>query len=137
MKRSLIACTLALAALALWPAPSSAQTMLPFPVLVGGQKAVLAKDSDPFAKVADPVAADAELEVLKDGEVAMVIINAFPADAAGKVKDGANPAILMAQPNTKKLKLDATLDKKKLEPGYYVMNIVAGDNTARVMIQVK
>lgn len=71
--------------------------MLPFPVKVGGQNAVLAKDSDTFARAAEPVANDAELEVMKDGEVAMVIVNAFPSDAAGKIRDGATPIILMAQ----------------------------------------
>src|SRR5436190_17317636 len=47
-----------------------ASDSLPFPVGLGGQAA---KDGTPFAKIANPVAADAELSV--DSKSDMIIVN--------------------------------------------------------------
>jgi hypothetical protein len=112
------------------------EDILPFGVKVGGQVAKVEKASEVFAKLKEPVGANAELEIVVEGAVPMLIINAFPCDAAGTVKPEAAPAIFFVE-NSKKVKLDATMDKKKLEPGFYALNIVAVEKTARVLLQIK
>lgn len=112
---------------------SAQDYVLPFNVKVGGQDAVAGTEKI-FAKIAEAVAADAELEV--DSKADMIIVNVFPCDAKGQVKTGAAAKIIMLQ-KTNKIKLDQTMDKTKLTPGNYVMNIVAGGKTARVMFKVK
>ena len=136
MKRSILVPLFVCTALGLLTLAATAATVLPFPVKVGGKAAVLAKDSDVVAVIADPVAADAELEAGVASNIPMVIINAFPSDATGTVKDGASPFIILAQ-NTNKVKISATMEGKPLAPGYYVLNIVAANDTARVLLQVK
>ena len=109
-------------------------TPVPFPVKIGGQSAKAEKGKT-FGQIADPVAADAELEVeIKDK--AMVIVNFFPTDAAGKPRAGATPAILMLQNNNKGT-INKTLDGKALAPGTYQANIVADSKTAMILFTVK
>lgn len=111
-------------------------SILPFPVKVGGQEAK-AEGADPLvATLAEPVAADAEIEVTVEEDLPVLIISAFPSDANGTPADGATPAIIVGQ-NTKVVKLDATMDKKTLAPGFYVLNLAAAGKTARVLLQVK
>ena len=105
------------------------ETSLPFKVKVGGQEA---QDGKTFATVAEPIASNAELEV--DSKEAMIIVNVFPSDDKGKTSGAAK--IIMLQ-NTNKTNLDKTMDKSKLKPGTYLMNIVAGGATARVLFKVK
>lgn len=113
-----------------------ASDALPFSIKIGGQEAKVGKESDMAAAIQEPVAADAELEVAVDVTPSVLIVNAFRSNAAGEVKDENAPAVIVGQ-NTKKVKLDATMDQKKLEPGFYMLSIVADGNTARVLIQVK
>lgn len=134
MKRILAATGLAFALVASATAMPMAAEMLPFGVTLGGTKAAQTADGAAFATVATPVAADAELVL--DVDAPMVIINVFPCDDKGTVKDGAAPAIIMIQ-GGKQVKMDQTVDKKKLAAGNYIMNIVAGDKTARVKFTVK
>ena len=62
--------------IAAFPYVLFASDSLPFPVSVGGQAA---KDGTPFAKIENPVAADAELSVQsKDG---MIIVNVHAVNA--------------------------------------------------------
>ena len=49
--------------------------------------------------------------------------------------DGAPAAILFVQ-NTNQVKLDATMDGKKLPAGTYLMNVVAHNKTSRVVFTV-
>jgi len=108
----------------------------PFKVTIDGKVAEIVGDPTTaiFAKIADPVPADALLEV--EGEPGMIIINVFPTNEAGEVVSGAAPAILMAQ-DTTKIKLDQTMDKSKIAPGLYLANIVYKSGTSRVMFTVK
>jgi hypothetical protein len=113
---------------------STESSILPFGVKVGGQKAIVSGNKL-FAKVAKPVSANAALVV--DAEAEMVIINIFKSDKEGNAIKGAQPAIIMIQGGNK-TKLDSTMDKKPLEPGNYIMNVVISTKgTSRVMFTVK
>jgi hypothetical protein len=84
-----------------------ASDSLPFPVSVGGQTA---KDGMPFAKIENPVAADAELSVeSKDG---MIIVNVNAVNAKNEPVPGSTPAVILLQGKTK-TNLDKTMDGKK------------------------
>jgi len=73
-----------------------ASDSLPFPVSVGGQPA---KDGTPFAKIDNPVAADAELSVQsKDG---MIIVNVNAVNAKNEPVPGSTPAVILLQGKTK------------------------------------
>jgi len=104
---------------------------LPFALTLGGAKPVAGTS---FATVPGTVADNAELVL--DVDEPMVIINVFPCNEKGEAKEGASPAIIMIQ-GGKKITIDQTMDKKKLSVGNYIMNIVAGGKTARVMFSVK
>ena len=107
---------------------------LPFDVTLGGQKAVTDKPDALFAVVAKPVKPDAALSL--DKPVPMLIVNAFACKEDGSVEEATAAAIIFAQ-NTATVKMDATMDKKPLKPGRYLMNIVANDATARVVFTVE
>lgn len=109
-------------------------SILPFPVKIGGQSAKAANQI--FATIEKPVAADAEVEV--EGQPQMLILNVFKSSPKGDVDNSAQPAIIMVQ-NSGKVKLDATMDKSKLTPGVYLANIVDSNKgaTARVLFTVE
>src|SRR5215510_12188590 len=108
-----------------------ASDSLPFPVSVGGQAA---KDGTPFAKIENPVAADAELSVhSKDG---MIIINVNAVNAKNEPVPGSTPAVILLQGKTK-TNLDKTMDGKKLVAGDYVMSVVSEGKTASILITIK
>jgi hypothetical protein len=116
-------------------AAGNGETVLPFPVTLGGQKAVLEKPTDSHAKVAQPVVSNAELVV--DTKESMVIVNIFDCDAKGDVAQaGSGPLIVLMQ-GTNKSPISKTLDGNVPKPGYHIMNIVAGGATARVFFTVK
>ncbi|MEA3208766.1 MAG: hypothetical protein QOE70_1823 [Chthoniobacter sp.] len=104
---------------------------LPFPVTVGGQAA---KDGSPFAKLTDPVAANAAIEV--GAKADLVIINVHKARADGSPAEGSQPAIILLQGTTKGA-LDQTMDKQKLAPGNYFLSVVAGEKTASIHLTIK
>jgi len=117
------------------PADAAGASSLPFDVTIGGQKAVLAAANAPHATIANPVSADAGIEVGVPAD--MVIINVFPCDAAGAVASGAQPAIIIINKDQKGA-LNATMDKKPLAAGKYLANVVITEKgTARVMFEVK
>jgi hypothetical protein len=108
-----------------------ARDSLPFPASVGGQAA---KDGMPFAKIENPVAADAELSVeSKDG---MIIVNVHAVNAKNKLVPGSTPAVILLQGETK-TNLDKTMDGKKLAAGNYVMSVVSEGKTASILLTIK
>ncbi|GEM_PF-1560473 len=111
-----------------------ASAALPFGVKLGGQQAV-AKGNASFATVEQAVTDNAELEVAVE-KPEMVIINVFPSDEKGNVKQGAAAIIIMFQ-KTNKGTIEQTVDKKKIPAGTYLMNVVAGDKTSRVVFKIK
>lgn len=104
-------------------------------VSLGGVKLEPTPDGTSFTTSAAPVASDAELAL--DIEPQMVIINVFQCDEKGNVKsDAIIPFVIMIQ-NGNKTTLDQSVDKKKLAPGDYIMNILAGGKTVRAKFVVK
>ncbi len=106
---------------------------LPFDITLGGEKAVMADGNDLFAQIDKPVTADAVLEL--EAEVPMLIVNAFPCKEDGTVLEGQPAAVIFAK-ETRQVKLSDTMDKKKLEPGNYLANVVANGKTSRIVFQV-
>jgi hypothetical protein len=107
--------------------------LYPFDVTLGGTKAEMKAGNEIFAEVSKPVTSDAVLALEK--EVPMLIINAFPCKEDGSVEETQPAAIIFAQ-NVKEVKLDATMDKKKLVPGNYLANVVADGKTSRIVFAV-
>jgi hypothetical protein len=88
-----------------------------------------------FAVVKDPVKPDAVVAIEKESP--LFIINAFACKEDGTVMEpGARPAVLFNQ-NAKETTLNATMDKKPLKPGTYLMNIVAHNATSRVVFTIE
>ena len=109
--------------------------LYPFDVTIGGQKAVMQEGNILFAVIEKPVKADDLLEIEK--EAPLLIINAFSVNEKGEVmQPGQQPAIIFAR-TTKSTKLDATMDKKALNPGRYLANIVANGTTSRVVFVIE
>ncbi len=109
----------------------------PFDVKVGGQLARIEGQPEAaiFAKVAKAVGADAEVEVVVDGPAGNVIVNLFAVDENGSPKEGATPKIILA--DSTKFTLAETMDKSKLAPGRYGMNVViARMGTSRVLFEI-
>ena len=126
--------SLVLAALLVTPLHAEERPIVyPFDVSLGGHTAVVKDGNMLFAEVPEPVAADAVLALGK--EVPMLIINAFPCKEDGTVEEGQPAAIIFAN-KVREVKLDATLDKKKLEPGNYLANVVADGKTSRIVFNV-
>src|SRR5262245_10552111 len=108
-----------------------ASDSLPFPMSVGGQAA---KDGTPFAKIGNPVAADAELSVQsKDG---MIIVNVNAVNAKNEPVPGSTQAVILLQGKTK-TNLDKTMDGKKLGPGNYAMSVLSEGKTASILLTIK
>ena len=117
--------------IATFPYVLLASDSLPFPVNVGGQAA---KDGTPFAKIENPVAADAELSVQsKDG---MIIVNMHAVNAKNEPITDSTPAVILLQGKTK-TNLDKTMDGKKLAAGKYVMSVVSEGKTASILLTIK
>jgi hypothetical protein len=108
-----------------------ASDSLPFPVSVGGQAA---KDGTPFAKIENPVGADAELSV--ESKEGMIIVNVHAVNAKNEPVPGSTPAVILLQGKTK-TNLDKTMDGKKLAAGNYVMSVVSEGKTASILVTIK
>jgi hypothetical protein len=110
---------------------------LPFGVKVGGQEAVVIRNDNTWGTIADAVSSDALLEIDSRGD--SIIINVFPSNEKGDASGDA--AIILVQDGGNTVRLDQTKDKRmeptRLQPGLYLMNVVAGSNTSRVMFRVK
>lgn len=107
---------------------------LPFPVSVGGQAATY-KKGEPFAKIAKPVKNDAALEITAKAD-GMIIINVNKTDAKGAPAPGGTPAIIILD-KTNKGSLAGTMDKKKIEPGDYLLSVVADGKTATILFKIE
>ena len=118
-------------AFAVIPHALFASDSLPFPVTIGGQPA---KDGIPFAKIANPVAADAELAVDSKGD--MIIVNVNAVNAKNEPVPGSAPAVILLQGKTKTT-IDKTMDGKTLSAGNYVMSVVSEGKTASILFTVK
>lgn len=106
---------------------------LPFDLTLGGVKAKMEDGNALFAMIPEVVKADAELKLEK--EVPMLIINAFPCEEDGTVKEAQAAGVLIGQ-NTSSVKLSETMDKKPLKPGTYLANVVADGKTARIVFTI-
>ena len=107
--------------------------LYPFEVTLGGQKAVMQEGNMLFAVVEKPVKPDAVLAL--EEQSAMLIVNAFPCEEDGTVLETQTAAVIFAK-DTREVKLNATIDKKPLVPGTYLMNVVAHSKTSRVVFTV-
>jgi hypothetical protein len=90
--------------------------------------------TDVLSKLNTPVTFDALVQV--PGKQESIIVNIFPADENGNIQSGAKPEVIMAS-KTDNFKLCKTMSKKKLTKGTYLMNIVYGGKTERVVFSVK
>jgi len=108
-----------------------ASDSLPFPVSLGGQ---VAKDGTPFAKIGNPVAADAELAVASKSD--MIIVNVNMVNAKNESVPGSTPAVILLQGKTKTT-IDKTMDGKKLPSGNYIMSVVSEGKTASILFTIK
>ncbi len=104
---------------------------LPFPVSLDGQAA---KDGTPFAKIDNPVAADAELTVESKSD--MILVNVNRVTAKNELVPGSAPAVILLQGKTK-TNIDKTMDGKKLPPGNYIMSVVSEGKTASILFTIK
>lgn len=107
---------------------------LPFPVTVGDMPAVETESSDNHAVIETAVAASAPMAV-EDVE-GQIIVNIFPCDESGNVKNGVQPFILLFDASTSKSVSD-NMQAKQLESGWHLANVVGGGKTSRVLFQVK
>ena len=99
---------------------------------IGGMP--LDTETGTFSKLNTPVAPNALVQV--PGKQESITVNIFPADESGNLLAGAKPLVILA-PNTDHFKLDQTMGKKDLTKGTYLMNIVYGGQTERVLFSVK
>jgi len=114
--------------------PVKRPMLYPFDVTIGGQKAVMQEGNILFAVIDKPVKPDALLEIQK--KAPMLIINAFKVKPNGAVMEqGEQPAIYFVK-EMNQVKLNATMDKKPLQPGRYLINVVAHGTTSRVVFVV-
>lgn len=90
--------------------------------------------TETLSKLNTPVTPTALVQV--PGKQPNIIVNIFPADENGNVQSGVRPEVILA-PNTDHFKLDQTMSKKDLTTGTYLMNIVYGGKTERVLFSVK
>jgi hypothetical protein len=116
---------------AAFPYTFFASDSLPFPVSLGG---LAAKDGTPFAKIENPVAADAELAV--DSKSGMIIVNVNVVTAKNEPVQGSTPAVILLQGKTK-TNIDKTMDGKKLPAGNYIMSVVSEGKTASILFTIK
>jgi len=87
-----------------------------------------------LSKLNTPVEGDATVQV--PGKQPSITVNIFPADLNGIVKSGIQPEVILAK-DTDHFKLDQTMSRKELTEGTYLMNIVYGGQTERVLFSVK
>ncbi len=107
--------------------------LYPFEVTLGGQKAVMQEGNILFAVVEKPVKPDALLAL--EEQSALLIVNAFPCKEGGTVLETQTAAVIFTK-DAKEVKMNATMDKKPLKPGTYLMNVVAHSKTSRVVFTV-
>lgn len=87
-----------------------------------------------LSKLNTPVNGNATVQV--PGKQESITVNIFPADLNGIVKSGIQPEVILAK-DTDHFKLNQTMSRKELTEGTYLMNIVYGGQTERVLFSVK
>jgi len=87
-----------------------------------------------LSKLNTPVEGNATVQV--PGKQESITVNIFPADLNGIVKSGIKPEVILAK-DTDHFKLNQTMSRKELTEGTYLMNIVYGGQTERVLFSVK
>lgn len=87
-----------------------------------------------LSKLNTPVAPDALVQV--PGKQESITVNIFPSSLNGIVKSGIKPEVILVS-GTDHFKLDQTMSKKDLTKGTYLMNIVYGGKTERVLFSIK
>ena len=87
-----------------------------------------------LSKLNTPVTPDALVQV--PGKQESITVNIFPSSLSGIVKSGIKPEVILVS-GTDHFKLDQTMSKKDLTKGTYLMNIVYGGKTERVLFSVK
>ena len=109
------------------------QAQLPFGVKVDGNSA--SAHSTIAAVIEEPVAADSELvcDIINDD---IINITFFPCDNEGIVVPGKKPELVIIRDGNKK-SLAETNGGKKLTPGFYLMDVTAGNLTSRIVIRIK
>ena len=107
--------------------------LYPFDFAVCGHTAEMQEGNILFAVVEKPVKADAAVTLEEVSP--MFIINAFPCKEDGTVLEGQPAGVIFAR-ETKEVLLNATIDKKPLPAGTYLMNVVAHNKTSRVVFTV-
>jgi hypothetical protein len=105
----------------------------PFDVKIGGQAAVLIKDW--FARIPNPVSADAVIEAVGLTVTDTMFINIYKSDSEANAEQ-TNAAIIMVN-GTNKAKMNQTVSKQPLVAGTYLANIQVGSETSRVVFTVK
>lgn len=106
---------------------------LPFSVTLGGMAAT-AKEGEPFATMAKPVAADAAIEV--GAKADMIIINVSKLGPDGTPDSTAQPAVILLQ-NSQTGSLAKTMDQQKLASGPCLMSITADGQTALIRCTIQ
>ena len=87
-----------------------------------------------LSKLSTPVDSDALVQV--PGKQESITVNIFPADLNGIVKTGGKPEVILTS-DTDHFELDQTMSGNDLTKGAYLMNIVYGGQTERVVFSVK
>ena len=106
---------------------------LPFQVAIDGNTA--RTDSVIAAVIEEPVTATSEIVcTIENNDI--INISFMPSDKEGIVIPGKKPALILLRDGNKTT-LNQTTDKKKLKPGYYLMDVTSGDKTSRIVIEVK
>ena len=100
---------------------------------MGEQTAAMKTGNELFAVVEKAVPADVAVTIEEASP--LLVINAFPCREDGTVLEGQPAGIIFAR-NAREVKLNATMDKKPLAPGTYLMNVVAHNKTSRVVFTV-
>lgn len=107
---------------------------LPFGVKLGGQEAI---PSGVVGKIAEPVANDADLELAVETKDT-VFVNFFVSDANGNVTNANSSAVEIIMVNAaNKFKINQTMSKNSLKAGIYLANIMANNQTSRIVFTVK
>ncbi len=105
----------------------------PFKVMVGEQEAVVDPLNEFFAVVKDPVSADALVKI--EAKAEMLIASAYLCQRDGTVLDDKEPFNIFAA-NSDQLALVATLKNEALQPGTYLMSVLAHGKSARLVFTI-
>jgi hypothetical protein len=113
--------------------------VMPFEVSVGGQKAVV-KGNATYGEIPKAVNANAEISVGIADTKNKIFINMFQCDKNGKLLNTEDEAIVIIIDKGNKTLIRNRMNKgvvTELPAGYYIMNVVAGGKTSRVLFKLE